>query len=180
MPRVWMPYSWKHSRSGWMVFSHLIWLKMSLGVWARWPLKDPYNPRHYMSLRSDSQHPCVTHLRWLSQQFMGSSLTIYDPVLQVDVIMHFSLFHVVQVNEICWSFSRWAVLRSASFHTWRCATFAFRLFVTPVVGLASHQRLTSNVGRAGVSSDPKVSGSGGLIILQGLTSIKAFKNDKSC
>lgn len=37
--------------------------------------------------------------------------------------------------------------------------------VTPVVCLASHPWLTSNIDSAGVSSDTKMSGSGSLIIL---------------
>lgn len=40
------------------------------------------------------------------------------------------------------------------FTHWRCAMVAFRLFVTPVVGLASHQWLTSSADRAGVVSSP--------------------------
>lgn len=36
----------------------------------------------------------------------------------------------------------------------RCAVVAFRLFVTPVVALDSHQWLTSNADRAGVVGSP--------------------------
>lgn len=42
---------------------------------------------------------------------------------------------------------------------------AFRLFVTSVIGLASHQWLTSNAGFVSSPVTLKISGGGGLIIL---------------
>lgn len=74
--------------------------------------------------------------------------------------------------------SRWTVLMSASFHTQDVCCVCLQVVCDPCgrSGISP----TSNTDRAGVSSDSKMSGSAGLIILHDLTSTKAFKSDKSC